>query len=379
MKITPEQRTNWAERTAQSPFNRWLADKTRGLDGRLDLEKLHALAHDYGIEKRAEYDALNAGQQRMNVGNLLRGRVPAELYAAYLDTQVGDPKIFGTWFWGFSPELHPFAGFTHRGSRDALLGRARAGDLILVVGTQRAPTAPEDRGRVLGLIEFIHSPMQAEDLIPPGAVLPDRLFENGSFKWPFAVPASRAWLVSSKPLIRDVIGRQLTSAAITGTDLLSDEECLAVLRLDMVEVELPASAAQLKKQRLGVASPRLDNTNSGQPGPPPTEWSAITARADGPTATYLMRFGAENVWKIGISQHVKERCETLNFSVPSEVLDGRRWHVVLTKSWRTGELAYGMEQNLLNHLQHFRTANERVTAAESVVHRAWQDFLLGRL
>lgn len=327
MKITAEQRANWAERTAQSPFNRWLADRTRGPDGRLDLEKLYALAEEYRVGKRAEYEGLNPGQQRMNIGNALRGRVPAGLYASYEAVEAHDPQIFGTWFWGFDPTLHPFAGFTHRGSRDTLLKRARPGDLILVVGTQSEPTAPEDRGRVLGLIEFLRSPMQAEDLFPPGVVLPDRLFENGKFKWPFAVPAARAWLIASKPHVRDVIGRQLTSAAITGTDLLSVEEGASVLQLETIEIELPPSAAQLKQQRLLAPSARMDLTKGGQPGPSPSEWSAITAREDGPTATYLMRFGGENVWKIGISQNVKERCKTLNFSVPSEVqLQQRRGH-----------------------------------------------------
>ena len=123
----------------------------------------------------------------------------------------------------------------------------------------------------------------------------------------------------------------------------------------------------------------MDPAKNGQPGPPPSEWSTITAREDGPTATYLMRFGNENVWKVGISQNVKERCKTLNFSVPSEVLDGRCWQVILTQQWPNGAPAYEMEQALLAHLRAYGTVNERVRASESVVHRAWQDFLLGRL
>jgi hypothetical protein len=379
MKITPEQRTSWVQRTAESPFNKWLSDKTRGADGRFDLEKLHVLAGDYGIDKRSEYEGLNPGQQRMNIGNALRSRVPADFYAAYEVRDYSDPKIFGTWFWGFDPILHPFAGFTHRGSLDTLILKARQGDLILVVGTQKEPTTFEDRGRALGLIEFLPTPMQAEDLIPPGAVLPDRLFENGVFKWPHAVPAARAWRFTSKPHIRDLIGRQLTSAAITGIDLLSDVEAAAVLGLEAIEIELPISAAQLKQERLHLPSTKPDPSKPGQPGPPPSEWSSIISRQDGPTATYLMQFGRENVWKIGISQNVKERCKTLNFAVPSEVLDGRNWRVVLTQNWPNGAPAYLMEQALLNALAPYATQNERVKVHEGVVLRAWQEYLLGRL
>lgn len=379
MKFTPEQRSNWAERTAHTPINRWLADQTRGADGRLDLEKLHALARSHGVDKQDEYADLNAGHQRMNIGNLLRSRVPEEVYAAYVQDSPGEPQVFGTWFWGFDPLLHPFAGFTHKGSRDTLLRSARPGDLLLVVGTQSEPTAENDRGRALGLIEFLHSPMQAEDLIPPGTALPDRLFENGRFKWPFAVPAARAWRLNDRPHIRDLIGRQLTSAAITGTDRLSPDEAQAVLGLDAVEVELPPSATQLRRARLGGPVIAADYTRSGQPGPPPSEWSGITARLDGATDTYLMRFGKENVWKIGISQNVRERCDSLNFSVPSEILDDRRWVIEFTKRWPAGGPAYAMEQTLLSYLSAYGTRNERVKAPESVVHRAWQDFLMGRL
>ncbi|MBG7616138.1 hypothetical protein IWC96_12745 [Brevundimonas sp. BAL450] len=378
MEISREQRAHWTERTAQSPFNLWLADRTRGADGRLDLDRLYTLAAEYGVDARGDYPDLNPGQQRMNVGNRLRARVPAEAYAAY-SADRGEPQVFGTWFWGFDPTGHPFAGFTHAGSRDALIARSRPGDLILAVGTQGEPTVEESRGRALGLIEFVRSPMNAEDLIPPGTELPDRLFENGVFKWPHAVPAARAWLFPDKPRIRDVIGRQLTSAAITGTDKLSSDEVARILELEIEEVDLPPSAAALKQQRLHSAKPKLDATSPGQPGPPPSEWSALVAREDGPTATYLMRFGKSTCWKIGISQNVLLRRQALNFSVPSEVLDGECWEVVLTHTWPNGAPAYQMEQILLRHLSAYGTSNERVRAPEGVVYAAWQDFLLGRL
>jgi hypothetical protein len=48
-------------------------------DGTLDLEKLYSVARRYGIEKR--YDQLNPGQQRVNIGVMLRTRVPKEQHA----------------------------------------------------------------------------------------------------------------------------------------------------------------------------------------------------------------------------------------------------------------------------------------------------------
>lgn len=381
MKITPEQRTSWAERTANGPFNRWLSDQINDANGHFSLDRLHAVAASYGIEKSVEYESLNPGQQRMNLGNALRRKVPAGAYAHYgVSARIETPQIFGTRFWGFDPTTNPFAGFTYEGSRSNLLKKARPGDLIAVVGTTSEPTAVKDQGKLLGLIEFQHTAMMAEDLLPEGIELPDRLFENGKFKWPYAVPAVRAWRFDPPASIKDVIGRQLTMAATTSVDQLSDDEAAAVLALEIVEIDLPPSRAKKRDARLSPTNkPQLTAGCLGQPGPPPSEWSAITSRCDGPTATYLMQFGDEQLWKIGISQNPAQRLSSLNFSVPDEILNGRCWKLVLTQTYATGVEAYAMEQALLIHLTTHATKNERVRAPRSAIDRAWQDYLMGRL
>jgi hypothetical protein len=78
MKITREQREAWVKNTAGSPFNLWLDRQVKNPDGTLDLERLYSVARRYGVDKR--YDRLNPGQQRMNVGVMLRSRVPREEY-----------------------------------------------------------------------------------------------------------------------------------------------------------------------------------------------------------------------------------------------------------------------------------------------------------
>jgi hypothetical protein len=78
MKISREQREAWIKNTANSPFNVWLNGQVKQPDGTLDLEKLYKVAQRWGIEKR--YDRLNPGQQRMNIGVMLRTIVPPEEY-----------------------------------------------------------------------------------------------------------------------------------------------------------------------------------------------------------------------------------------------------------------------------------------------------------
>lgn len=81
MRITREQRQAWLERTAKSPFNVWLDEQVRDSSGKLDKEKLYAVAQHYGITDCEAYKHLNPGQQRMTIGIKLRGKVPAADYA----------------------------------------------------------------------------------------------------------------------------------------------------------------------------------------------------------------------------------------------------------------------------------------------------------
>ncbi|WP_018858502.1 hypothetical protein [Rhizobium sp. 42MFCr.1] len=77
MRVSKEQREAWLARTANDDFNVWLNGQVK-VQGKLDLDRLYAVAQSYGITKR--YDHLNPGQQRMNIGVILRRIVPADTY-----------------------------------------------------------------------------------------------------------------------------------------------------------------------------------------------------------------------------------------------------------------------------------------------------------
>jgi hypothetical protein len=78
MVITREQRLAWQEKTANSPFNKWLDHQVKRRNGTLDLTKLYQVATSYGVTNR--YDHLNPGQQRMNIGIKLRACVSKDVY-----------------------------------------------------------------------------------------------------------------------------------------------------------------------------------------------------------------------------------------------------------------------------------------------------------
>ncbi len=90
MHFTREQRDAWHADTQNSPFNRWLRDRTVGADGLLDLDSLRSVAAEFGVDAE-KYAHLNAGQQRMNVGNRLRRVVPRHVYdpgSGQMDVQL---------------------------------------------------------------------------------------------------------------------------------------------------------------------------------------------------------------------------------------------------------------------------------------------------
>lgn len=85
MMISRESREKYLERTANGPFNRWLNPQVRDSDGKLNREKLLAVAREWGIHER--YDHLNDGHVRMVIGVRLRAIVPPEKYTPTAETQ----------------------------------------------------------------------------------------------------------------------------------------------------------------------------------------------------------------------------------------------------------------------------------------------------
>lgn len=178
--------------------------------------------------------------------------------------------------------------------------------------------------------------------------------------------------LGGKTYLPFALGKQLQPAQgyafVLPMDFLELFPQLHTLKLGRFADESVADAS-------GVAEPSGRHSHAvrraGQPGPHPSEWSAQTAHLDGATGTYLLRFGDTDVWKVGISQNPPARCSALNFSVPTEVLEGRCWNIVDVHWWPDGASAYRLEQLILSLLETSRTANERVRLPEDQVKAAW--------
>jgi len=283
-------------------------------------------------------------------------------------------QVFAKRFYGFDPARRPIVGFGMQGNRDALIATSRPGDLLAFVGTQGEPTRPDERGRLLGIVEFARIPVDATDVVDPAVLEPHDFRTDGTLLWPKALPVLRAWRFNDPRLkLIDVLKEQLIFEATVRATLLDDDDARAVLAIPKTEIELPTH--QIFERLRSTAAVSLGTPTTG---PAPAHWTGIVTRnPDAEAWTYAMRFGKRSVWKIGHTQDVKGRLAEINQHVPHEEL-GEQWVVALQQKWTCSQDAYAMEQRVLAALAEQRTEGERVRCPEHVLQSTWTVCLAGK-
>jgi hypothetical protein len=284
-------------------------------------------------------------------------------------------KLFAKRFFGFNPSGWPVVAFGQDSSRNSLLRESNPGDWILFVGTLTSETAPEDQGRLLGLVEFGRQTINTLDVLRPEDIRSDRDYsDHGGFRWPLSLPMVRAWSLNGKPLLKSVLKAQLPQNARTMAVLLDDEDKAAVLALSREETPVGDVALVRRIRDLGDALTH----NAPTTGPVPSSWSGIVNRnANIEACTYAMRFGRRNIWKIGHAQDVKERLRDINKHVPHEVLN-EYWTIAFQQKWPKQQAAYDMEQRVLRMLRKPGDIGERVSCSEQELLKAWRYGLVPR-
>jgi hypothetical protein len=118
--------------------------------------------------------------------------------------------------------------------------------------------------------------------------------------------------------------------------------------------------------------PEIGAGGSPTKGPSPTAWEGLVRRGLATRAsTYVMRFGATSIWKIGFASNLTARLAELNRHIPVEVLNCC-WSLVREQRWPDPKLAYEMEQRVLAELRDSRTTGERVRCSEKDLNAAWE-------
>ena len=268
---------------------------------------------------------------------------------------------------GFSPERMPIITFSQKGSRDTLLRNAKAGEVIVFVATKGKNTADKDKGRVLGVAEIGRKSVRTEEVVDTSGE-PEAHSKDSKFRWPEAIPMLRAWRFDPPPLANEVFeDGNLPHHAQTQAVALSDADEQAVRSLNWVEVELPQTEERQRQQQRSNAL----SAHPTKPGPVVSPGTRTITVSDKDKAwTYVARFGASSIWKVGRTNDLKGRIQELNAHVPVEYLK-KEWQIAWRHEWRSTEGAQEMEQRVLTILADKRTQGERLRCSEKELEEAW--------
>jgi hypothetical protein len=279
-------------------------------------------------------------------------------------------KMFIKRFWGFGPHW-PIISFGQRGSLDGLLAQSESGDLMAFVGTLGDQTASHERGRLLGIAEFGRSKLHSREALPADTFASAAKGSNGDIKWPHAVVMTRAWKFTDTPLpvMTEIVGHQLSMAAMSNAILLSSDEQSRILSLAREEINVAVTKAiwdEREKIAAAVGS-------GGTMGPIPASFASTIVRdALKEASTYAYRFGTKNVWKVGWAHDPAQRLGELNKHVPSEVLDNNKWGNGWIQKWASAAQAYAMEQKVLASFVDEQKYGERVHCTPEAFEAAWR-------
>ncbi len=257
--------------------------------------------------------------------------------------------------------------FEKESSRARLLEASGGFGLLVVVGLSHEPTAPAERGRLLGLVEFAPAPVPLSDLLDLDGERPELGVLGGAPPGLYALPVLRAWSFKH-PLMRvsDAFQDPFSVDPIERIVELSRREADLVRVLPKAELQAPYEAVRRQAYALAKSLSAAPTT-----GPRPVAWTGeVEYDPNAEALTYLMRFGKRDVWKVGHTQDIDRRLGELNLHVPHETL-GEKWRLVRTRRWPNSILAYEMEQRLLSALEPYRTVGERIACFEDDVQTIW--------
>ena len=141
--------------------------------------------------------------------------------------------LFVSSAWGFDPERWSALGFTKEGIRNRLQAEWREGDRMLIIGTKGDETPPDQRGKLLGIVDVTRRATDSWRLVHPKLVAEHE--QRGSRgKWSFGMPYRSAERFDEPlPAVEEVLPRiysdKLGMSAASGYFALSDAEEEAVL------------------------------------------------------------------------------------------------------------------------------------------------------
>lgn len=279
--------------------------------------------------------------------------------------------LFMSKVWGFDNPCGPLV-FRSEGWRTNAIGKLQDGDRVVLVATLSDKPEPENRGRILGMMEPTAIPVSSLDF--PYS-MDHRAWNNGIYRWPYGLLNRRAWQFPSKPDFARLVPRPFAMDSAAGIVPLSRDEEAAVLAEPHIEIPL-ASTVAIQAKLLGIDAAR----RRGAP-PPSTTRAGIMHMRSAPAFTYLLALensaGRSVAHKVGWAFDYKLRMREFNKSA-APTLGGLHYRAKLFRLWDTARLAFGMEQTLLVRFREAQHPDNREILsgiAFAKIEEAWNEYI----
>lgn len=308
------------------------------------------------------------------------------------DPFAGDPEVWITSFWGYTPEKWGCVGFTQAGRLRTLRRERTFPFLMVIYVTEGSPdAAPHDRGKVMGFYEL-------SELTGDRDLFTAADHHSLSPKsWRHSFKALRAYeiLPEYRPHIRDfdpTIREEGRELAVSKNGAQLPSHSVEILK-SLPRREVPVFGVQYNLDFDIVIPGRGDASSPGkgyvQGGagrrlgyevrePKGTEKELYVLKLSGDPEAFLGRpCDGQDIFKVGLSISPKTRAQALNKAMPRGAFS---WDVHLSTVWdghpryscfevaEKGEMA--MKLNLAS-LGERHLGGEFYLASESEIERAW--------
>jgi hypothetical protein len=262
--------------------------------------------------------------------------------------------IYMTKVWGFGDHEGPLQ-FSTKGWRDRARATLKPGDLVILVGTKGKKTDPDERGRLLGMMEPTNKIVLTQDFNLPTRALD--FDTEGNYRWPYGLLNRHAWkFLEPRPLLKEISSRQFSMDAASGIVPLTDNEAAKVILLSRQEIEL------LMPIRARARIEGSDAARRKAAPPPTTTRRGVMHLRRAPAFTYCMMIEKASPisFKIGWAFDYEMRERGFNQSA-MPLIGGLRYKTLLSQLWGTAFEAFDMEQAILRQFDSARhRANHEV-------------------
>lgn len=259
-------------------------------------------------------------------------------------------RVFLTKVWGFTPDVYPALGFNTEGARRKFIRESSPGDWVVLAGTKGKETNPEDRGRLLGMIQLGAQEVDVEAVLKSigTPIPPEHYLEDGSYRWPYGLPMLTARRFVGAPDLSETLGSYLRGMvwAAYAQDVsvkVAPDAPQTLMALPWAEVSI-IEAPEIRRQR-GVQDALQLNRKQGATGPGPSTERGGSSRSAGMAAAYVFKLqgGRRPAFKVGYSGDVDQRLSDLNKGLVTAVT-GCSWSLVTQQHFADEQIAYRFEQ-----------------------------------